>query len=74
MFRLIISIALFSASVSATLMDRFYNWAETHKIAVPEGEHEFLHLLTNWKNNDRIIDETSKLQRSRWGWSIVNFS
>ena len=59
MFRLIISIALFSASVSATLMDRFYNWAETHKIAVPEGEHEFLHLLTNWKNNDRIIDETN---------------
>jgi C1A family cysteine protease len=59
MFRLIITIALFSASVSATLMDRFYNWAETHKIAVPEGEHEFLHLLTNWKNNDRIIDETN---------------
>jgi C1A family cysteine protease len=59
MFRLIISIALFSASVSATLMDRFYNWAETHKISVPEGEHEFLHLLTNWKNNDKIIDETN---------------
>ena len=59
MFRLIVCIALLSASVSATLMDRFYNWAETHKIAVPEGEHEFLHLLTNWKNNDRIIDETN---------------
>ena len=59
MFRLIVSIALLSASVSATLMDRFYNWAETHKVAVPEGEHEFLHLLTNWKNNDRIIDETN---------------
>ena len=59
MFRLIVSIALLSASVSATLMDRFYNWAETHKIAVPEGEHEFLHLLMNWKNNDRIIDETN---------------
>jgi len=50
---------LLSASVSATLMERFYNWAETHKIAVPEGEHEFLHLLTNWKNNDRIIDESN---------------
>jgi len=59
MFRLIVSIALLSASVSATLMDRFYNWAETHKITVPEGEHEFLHLLTNWKNNDRIIEETN---------------
>jgi cathepsin L len=59
MFRLIVSIALLSASVSATLMDRFYLWAETHKITVPEGEHEFLHLLTNWKNNDRIIEETN---------------
>ena len=26
---------------------------------MPEGEHEFLRLLTNWKNNDRIIDETN---------------
>ena len=59
MFRVIVCVALLSASVSATLMDRFYNWAETHKVAVPEGEHEFLHLLTNWKNNDRIIDETN---------------
>jgi C1A family cysteine protease len=59
MFRLFVSIALLSVSVSATLMDRFYLWAETHKIAVPEGEHEFLHLLTNWKNNDRIIEETN---------------
>ena len=59
MFRLFVFIALFSASVSATVMDRFYNWAETHKITVPEGEHEFLHLLTNWKNNDRIIEETN---------------
>lgn len=59
MFRLIISIALLSVCVSSTLMDRFYNWAETHKIAVPEGEHEFLHLLMNWKNNDKIIDETN---------------
>lgn len=59
MFRLIVCIALLSASVSATVMDRFYNWAETHKIAVPEGEHEFLHLLMNWKNNDRLIEETN---------------
>ena len=59
MFRIIVSIALLSASVSATLIDRFYSWAETHKIDVPEGEHELLRLLTNWKNNDRIIDETN---------------
>jgi KDEL-tailed cysteine endopeptidase len=59
MFRLFVSIALLSASVSATLIDRFYAWAETHKIAIPEGEHELLHLLTNWKNNDIIIEETN---------------
>jgi len=59
MFRLFVSIALLSASVSATLIERFYAWAETHKIAIPEGEHELLHLLTNWKNNDIIIEETN---------------
>jgi KDEL-tailed cysteine endopeptidase len=59
MFRLFVYIALLSASVSATLIDRFYAWAETHKIAIPEGEHELLHLLTNWKNNDIIIEETN---------------
>lgn len=55
----ILCITLLSASVSATVLDRFYEWAETHKIALPEGDHEFLHILTNWKNNDRIIEETN---------------
>ena len=59
MFRLIVCLALLSASVSATVYDRFYQWAETHKIALPEGDHEFLHMLANWKNNDQIIDETN---------------
>lgn len=58
MFR-ILCIALLSASVSATVLERFYEWAETHKIALPEGDHEFLHILTNWKNNDQIIEETN---------------
>ena len=56
---IILCIAMLSASVSATVLDRFYEWAETHKIALPEGDHEFLHILTNWKNNDRIIEETN---------------
>lgn len=56
---IILCITLLSASVSATVLDRFYEWAETHKIALPEGDHEFLHILTNWKNNDRIIEETN---------------
>ena len=59
MFRLIVCLALLSASVSATVYDRFYQWAETHKIALPEGDHEFLHMLANWKNNDQIIEETN---------------
>ena len=59
MFRIIISLALLSASVSATVIDKFYQWAETHKIALPEGDHELLHILENWKNNDRIIADTN---------------
>ena len=59
MFRIIISLALLSASVSATVIDKFYQWAETHKIVLPEGDHELLHILENWKNNDRIIADTN---------------
>lgn len=59
MFRIIICLALLSASVSATVIDKFYQWAETHKIALPEGDHELLHILENWKNNDRIISDTN---------------
>ena len=59
MFRIFISLALLSASVSATVIDKFYQWAETHKIALPEGDHELLHILENWKNNDRIIADTN---------------
>jgi C1A family cysteine protease len=59
MFTTIICIALLSASVSATVIDKFYQWAETHKIALPEGDHELLHILENWKNNDRIIADTN---------------
>jgi C1A family cysteine protease len=59
MFRIFICIALLSASVSATVIDKFYQWAETHKIALPEGDHELLHILENWKNNDRIIADTN---------------
>lgn len=59
MFTSIICIALLSASVSATVIDKFYQWAETHKIALPEGDHELLRILENWKNNDRIIADTN---------------
>ncbi len=59
MFTIFICLALLSASVSATVIDKFYQWAETHKIALPEGDHELLHILENWKNNDRIITDTN---------------
>lgn len=59
MFTTIICLALLSASVSATVIDKFYQWAETHKIALPEGDHELLRILENWKNNDRIIADTN---------------
>jgi C1A family cysteine protease len=41
------------------VIDKFYQWAETHKIALPEGDHELLRTLENWKNNDRIIADTN---------------
>lgn len=52
-----IMFALLCASVSGTLLERFYQWAETHKINL--SDHEFLHLYMNWKNNDKIIEETN---------------
>ena len=59
MFTSIICLAVLSASVSATMIDKFYQWVETHKIALPEGDRELLHIIENWKNNDRIIADTN---------------
>jgi len=55
-------VALTVAAVSAAnLKDRqyyeqkFYDWLQTHKVQVQNGEH-FLHMIQNFANNDDIIE------------------
>ena len=59
MFRLILCVTLFSAAFSQSILERFHEWASTHKIALPESDDAFLHMLENWRNNDLIIKETN---------------
>ena len=59
LFRSIICVALFSAAFSQSILDRFHEWASTHKISLPESDDSFLHMLENWRNNDLIIKETN---------------
>jgi hypothetical protein len=59
LFRSILCVALFSAAFSQSILDRFHEWASTHKISLPESDDSFLHMLENWRNNDLIIKETN---------------
>ena len=59
MFRLILCVTLFSAAFSQSILERFHEWASAHKIALPESDDAFLHMLENWRNNDLIIKETN---------------
>ena len=59
MFRFIIFLALLTTTMSADLMYRIYSWAEANKIELPDGDNELLHVFTNWKKNDQIIEETN---------------
>ena len=59
MFRLILCVTLFSAAFSQSILERFHEWASTHKIALPDSDDAFLHMLENWRNNDLIIKETN---------------
>ncbi len=59
MFRLFLCVALFSAAFSQSVLDRFHEWASTHKISLPDSDDAFFHMLENWRNNDLIIKETN---------------
>lgn len=59
MFRLILCVALFSAAFSQSVLERFHEWASTHKITLPDSDDAFFHMLENWRNNDLIIKETN---------------
>jgi C1A family cysteine protease len=47
------------ANVAANHLERFKQWAADHKIELPSDDSRFLHMLTNWRNNDKLIEETN---------------
>jgi len=51
--------ALFFSARAETLLERFVQWADEHKVTIPDAETEFGHLFANWKVNDKIIEETN---------------
>ena len=60
--RTLLFIVVFSALanvVSANHLERFKQWAADHKIELPSEDFQFLHMLTNWRNNDKLIEETN---------------
>jgi C1A family cysteine protease len=57
--KIMILMSLFFSSRAEITMERFSKWANEHKIAFPETDAAFSHLFANWKNNDKIIEETN---------------
>ena len=59
MFRLLLCTTLLTVAMSQSILERFHEWAATHKISLPDSDDSFLHMLENWRNNDLIIKETN---------------
>ena len=59
MFRLLLCTTLLTVAMSQSILERFHEWAATHKISLPDSDDSFLHMLENWRNNDVIIKETN---------------
>jgi len=57
--KMMILMPLFFSARAETLLERFGKWADKHKVAIPETDTAFAHLFANWKNNDKIIEETN---------------
>ena len=55
MFAIVLILASLFITSHATL-ERFHEWADRHKIEIPENDGAFLKLFTNWKTNDKIIE------------------
>ena len=57
---LLISVLCVSSGTHASLLERFQQWSVDHKIELPSSDDSrFMHMLVNWRENDRIIDETN---------------
>lgn len=56
MFFLLIVSAILVTAKSATILERFSKWADTHSIVLPTDNSRFIHMFNNWIENDRYID------------------
>lgn len=59
---IIISVLCIATGADASLVERFRQWAEEHKIDLPasdDADGKFMHMLANWRENDIIIAETN---------------
>ncbi len=52
-------LAVFLSASASTLQERFHEWAEKHRIALPDADTEYLRIFKNWKYNDLLIEETN---------------
>ena len=59
MLYLVLLVALFTTASGARLQERFHEWADSHKVALPEDDSAYLHIFTNWRSNDKLIEETN---------------
>lgn len=59
MLYLVLLVALFTTASGARLQERFHEWADNHKVALPEDDSAYLHIFTNWRSNDKLIEETN---------------
>lgn len=65
MFTQLVLLISFLCTVNASLLERFQQWAVDHKIELPSSDDSrFMHMLVNWRENDRIIDETNAMNLS----------
>jgi C1A family cysteine protease len=60
-YTLILVVSLLGSVRSASVLERFASWANTYRIDLP-GDNDntkFVHMLQNWIENDRYIDEVN---------------
>lgn len=60
MFSRILIVISFLCLTNASLLERFQQWALEHQVELPSSEDgRFMHMLANWRDNDRLIAETN---------------
>jgi C1A family cysteine protease len=59
LYTTILLLTVFLSASASTLQERFHEWAEKHRIAIPDADSEYLRIFKNWKYNDLLIEETN---------------